>query len=148
LNWLSTIQRSTPGGHFIPVGSEGFYQKGGECARFDQQPIEAGAMVSACLQAQRVTGDARWLREAWSAFNWFLGKNDLRLPLYDSSSGGCRDGLHSDRANENQGAESTLSFLLALLELRLSERAELKQSSFEDKEISTVIKPTSYQVIH
>jgi hypothetical protein len=79
--------------------------------------LEAAGAVSACLQAYRVTGDSRWRREAWSAFNWFLGDNDLQLPLYDSVSGGCRDGLHPDRANENQGAESTLSFLMALLEM-------------------------------
>ena len=92
--------------------------QGGEKARFDQQPIEAAGAVSACLQAYRVTGDNRWRSEAWSAFNWFLGDNDLQLPLYDSVTGGCRDGLHPDRANENQGAESTLSFLMALLEMR------------------------------
>jgi hypothetical protein len=72
------------------------------------------------LQAYRLTGDGRWRNEAWSAFNWFLGDNDLQLPLYDSSTGGCRDGLHPDRANQNQGAESTLSFLMALLEMRSS----------------------------
>ena len=80
--------------------------------------LEAAGAVSACLQAYRVTGDSRWRNEAWSAFNWFLGDNDLQLPLYDSVTGGCRDGLHPDRANENQGAESTLSFLMALLEMR------------------------------
>jgi hypothetical protein len=71
-----------------------------------------------------VTGDSRWRREAWSAFNWFLGNNDLQLPLYDSVTGGCRDGLHPDRANENQGAESTLSFLMALLEMRVADETE------------------------
>ena len=99
-------------------GRKGFYRQGGEKARFDQQPIEAAGAVSACLQAYRITGDSRWRSEAWSAFNWFLGDNDLQLPLYDSVTGGCRDGLHPDRANENQGAESTLSFLMALLEMR------------------------------
>jgi hypothetical protein len=74
--------------------------------------------VSACLEAFRVTEDTRWQNYAWSAFNWFLGDNDLQLPLYDSATGGCRDGLHPDRANQNQGAESTLSFLMALLEMR------------------------------
>jgi hypothetical protein len=78
-------------------------------------------MVSACLEAYRVTGDRRWRKEAQRAFDWFLGRNDLGLSLYDASTGGCRDGLHPDRANENQGAESTLSFLLALLEMRLAE---------------------------
>jgi Glycosyl transferases group 1 len=118
LDWLLKTQRCETNNHFVPIGSQGFYRKGGEKARFDQQPIEAAGAVSACLQAYRVTGDSRWRVEAWSAFNWFLGDNDLQLPLYDSVTGGCRDGLHPDRANENQGAESTLSFLMALLEMR------------------------------
>ena len=118
LDWLSTTQRSETNGHFVPIGSQGFYHQGGARARFDQQPIEAAGAVSACLEAYRITGDSRWRTEAWAAFNWFLGDNDLQLPLYDSVSGGCRDGLHPDRANENQGAESTLSFLMALLEMR------------------------------
>jgi glycosyltransferase involved in cell wall biosynthesis len=118
LDWLSQTQRCETNGHFVPIGSQGFYHRGGEKSRFDQQPIEAAGAVSACLQAYRVTGDSRWRNEAWSAFNWFLGNNDLQLPLYDSVTGGCRDGLHPDRANENQGAESTLSFLMALVEMR------------------------------
>jgi glycosyltransferase involved in cell wall biosynthesis len=118
LDWLVNQQRCETNGHFVPIGSQGFYRKGGEKARFDQQPIEAAGEVSACLQAYRITGDPRWRNDAWSAFNWFLGDNDLQLPLYDSVTGGCRDGLHPDRANENQGAESTLSFLMALLEMR------------------------------
>jgi glycosyl transferase family 1 len=117
LDWLMKTQRCQTNGHFVPIGSQGFYRQGGEQARFDQQPIEAAGAVSACLQAYRVTGDSRWRNEAWSAFNWFLGDNDLQVPLYDSVSGGCRDGLHPDRANENQGAESTLSFLMSLLEM-------------------------------
>jgi glycosyltransferase involved in cell wall biosynthesis len=124
LDWLLATQRCEDNGHFVPIGSQGFYRQGGEKARFDQQPIEAAGAVSACLQAYRVTGDNRWRTEAWSAFNWFLGDNDLQLPLYDSVSGGCRDGLHPDRPNENQGAESTLSFLMALLEMRSLEGSE------------------------
>jgi hypothetical protein len=118
LDWLVTLQRCDAKGHFVPIGSEGFYTKGSEKARFDQQPVEASAVVSAALQAYRATGRGRWRKEAWSAFNWFLGDNDLQIALYDPTTGGCRDGLHPDRANENQGAESTLSFLLALLEMR------------------------------
>src|SRR5580698_9926550 len=117
LDWLVNLQRCETNGHFVPIGSQGFYRKGAEKARFDQQPIEAAGAVSACLEAYRITGDDRWRGEAWSAFNWFLGDNDLQLPLYDSVTGGCRDGLHPDRANQNQGAESTLSFLMALLEM-------------------------------
>jgi len=75
-------------------------------------------MVSACLEAYRATLDARWLEEANTAFGWFLGYNDLGLPLYDERSGGCSDGLQEDRLSENQGAESTLAFHLAHLEIR------------------------------
>jgi len=124
LDWLVSIQRSESNGHFVPIGPQGFYSKKTEKARFDQQPIEACAVVSACLQAYAVTGKHRWRKEAWSAFNWFLGDNDLQIALYDPNTGGCRDGLHPDRANENQGAESTLSFLMALLEMRRLEEAD------------------------
>jgi glycosyltransferase involved in cell wall biosynthesis len=120
LSWLVHLQRAGAG-HFVPIGSNGFYPRGGVRARFDQQPVEAQATVSASLEAYRITGDQRWRKEARRAFEWFLGRNDLNLSLYDPTTGGCRDGLHPDRPNENQGAESTLSFLQALLELRLAE---------------------------
>jgi glycosyltransferase involved in cell wall biosynthesis len=124
LDWLAALQHCEVKGHFVPIGSQGFYSKTTERARFDQQPVEACAVVSACLQAYRATGKGRWRKEAWCAFNWFLGDNDLQIALYDPSTGGCRDGLHPDRANENQGAESTLSFLMALLEMRKLEEAD------------------------
>ncbi|MFH1195399.1 MAG: glycosyltransferase family 4 protein [bacterium] len=126
LNWLADLQRAGAG-HFVPIGSNGFYQKDGERARFDQQPVEAQAMVSACLEAFRITGNKFWDKEARRAFEWFLGRNDLNLSVYDPTTGGCRDGLHSDRLNENQGAESTLAFLQSLLELRLTEHALLSR---------------------
>jgi glycosyltransferase involved in cell wall biosynthesis len=121
LSWLADLQRAEEGGHFVPIGSNGFYQRGGERARFDQQPVEAQAMVSACLEAHRISGDKSWYKEARCAFDWFLGRNDLDLPIYDPTTGGCRDGLHPDRPNENQGAESSLAYLQAVLELRLAE---------------------------
>jgi glycosyltransferase involved in cell wall biosynthesis len=124
LDWLMKTQHCETNHHFVPIGSQGFYHQHGEKARFDQQPIEAAGAVSACLEAFRVTGDNCWRNEAWSAFNWFLGDNDLQLPLYDSVTGGCRDGLHPERANQNQGAESTLSFLTALLEMRAVDNSE------------------------
>jgi glycosyltransferase involved in cell wall biosynthesis len=127
LDWLVTIQRCEVKGHFVPIGSQGFYSKNTEKARFDQQPVEACAVVAACLQAYRATGKGRWRKEAWCAFNWFLGDNDLQIALYDPTTGGCRDGLHPDRANENQGAESTLSFLMALLEMRHLEEDDGKE---------------------
>ncbi len=82
-------------------------------------------MVSACLDARRVTGDELWGRHASRAMGWFFGENRLHASLFDPSTGGCRDGLHADRPNENQGAESTLSFLLALAEMRAADRVEL-----------------------
>ena len=124
LGWLADLQRAeVTGGHFVPIGSNGFYQRDGVRARFDQQPVEAQAMVSACLEAQRITGDKNWSKEARRAFDWFLGRNDLNLPIYDPTTGGCRDGLHPDRTNENQGAESSLAYLQAVLELRLAQTA-------------------------
>ena len=128
LDWLATVQRCEIKGHFVPIGSHGFYSKRTEKARFDQQPVEACAAVSAFLQAYRATGKGRWRKEAWTAFNWFLGDNDLQIALYDPTTGGCRDGLHPDRANENQGAESTLSFLMALLEMRKLEESDITDS--------------------
>jgi glycosyltransferase involved in cell wall biosynthesis len=119
LHWLAKLQRSeAPGGHFVPIGSNGFYERDRQRAQFDQQPVEAQAMISACLDAYRLTEDEFWFDEARVAFEWFLGRNDLNLSLYDPTTGGCRDGLHPDRLNENQGAESTLAFLQSLLELR------------------------------
>jgi glycosyltransferase involved in cell wall biosynthesis len=117
LRWLVKVQTSEAGS-FRPIGSDGFYQRGQERAMFDQQPIEAQATVSACIEAYYATDDAVWVAEARRAFEWFLGRNDLGLALYDSSTGGCRDGLHVDRVSQNQGAESTLAFLLALAEMQ------------------------------
>jgi hypothetical protein len=118
LRWLAEAQMAE-GGDFRPIGSNGFHKRGGNRALFDQQPIEAQAMISASLEAYRVTTDVWWYQEAQRAFDWFLGWNDLGLEVYSSSTGGCRDALHVDRVNQNQGAESTLAFLLALAEMQL-----------------------------
>ncbi|HEV7924567.1 MAG TPA: glycosyltransferase family 4 protein, partial [Verrucomicrobiae bacterium] len=117
LRWLVKVQTS-PTGSFRPIGSNGFYRRGQERAQFDQQPIEAQATISACIEAYHATSDMFWVAEARRAFEWFLGRNDLGLALYDAGTGGCRDGLHMDRLSQNQGAESTLAFLLALAEER------------------------------
>jgi glycosyltransferase involved in cell wall biosynthesis len=122
LRWLAQCQTSEEG-YFRPIGNEGFYQRGQQPAKFDQQPIEAHAMVSASLEAFRVTGDSFWHEQAQRAFDWFLGWNDLGLELYAPNSGGCYDGLHVDRVNHNQGAESTLAFLLSLAEMKIVENA-------------------------
>ena len=120
LRWLDSIQE-TQGRMFRPIGSDGFYTRGGARADFDQQPVEAQAMIAACIEAFRATNDEAWIRAARRTFEWFLGRNDLGLALYDPGSGGCADGLHADRVNENQGAESTLAFHLSRIELKLSE---------------------------
>jgi glycosyltransferase involved in cell wall biosynthesis len=120
LRWLMEIQRMD-GDHFVPIGSNGFYPRGGERARFDQQPIEAYTCASACLDAYRMTSDEEWKKQARFAFDWFLGRNDLGAFLYNPSTGGCFDGLSPDRVNQNQGAESTLAFLLTNMEMTSAE---------------------------
>ncbi len=117
LRWLMALQTG-PGGVFAPIGANGFYTRFGDRSFYDQQPIEASASLSACLAAYRATADLTWYMEAQRAFGWFLGVNMLGLPLYDEVSAGCHDGLHEERLNQNQGAESTLSYLCALAELR------------------------------
>ena len=145
LQWLVDHQTG-PKGHFTPIGNKGFFQRGGEKAHFDQQPIEASATVSACLEVYRYTGEAAWYLEAQRAFNWFLGQNDLGLPLYDPNTGGCRDGLHPDRVNKNQGAESTLAFLMSLGEMYLLEHYPITEAG--DSQLyqsSNVTLPTTHQ---
>ena len=121
LDWLVSLQLSADG-DFAPIGCNGFLARGGTAAAFDQQPVEACTVTSACLTAHSATGDERWMEHGARAFDWFLGQNVLQQWLYDPSTGGCRDGLHADRVNRNQGAEATLSFLLALCEMRAAYR--------------------------
>ncbi|HEX4412350.1 MAG TPA: glycosyltransferase family 4 protein [Lacipirellulaceae bacterium] len=120
LRWLADVQRA-PAGHFRPIGSEGFFALGQPPAQFDQQPLEAQSMVSAAIEAFRATNDPFWMTQARMAFEWFTGRNDLGVPVCEPSSGGCCDGLHADRVNQNQGAESTLAYLQALAEMQLLE---------------------------
>lgn len=130
LEWLVALQHCGDSNVFVPIGSSGTFAEGAERARFDQQPVEACATISACLEAYSVAKDEHWREEADRVFKWFLGNNDLQAPLYDPTTGGCRDGLHPDRVNENQGAESTLSFLMSLLEIRgvkLNSNSETQQ---------------------
>ncbi|UCG33508.1 MAG: glycosyltransferase family 4 protein [Phycisphaerales bacterium] len=128
LEWLAQTQHPD-GNHFVPIGTNGFYRRGGDRARFDQQPVEAHATVSACLKAFRTTGEEKWYQQAERAFEWFLGRNDLGLPLIDARTGACHDGLHPDRVNANQGAESTLSYLMSLAEMRLARQTVLPTRS-------------------
>jgi hypothetical protein len=102
-------------GHLTLIGNAGWYPRGGERAIVDEQPIDAASFVLAFDGAYAATGDPRYLARMRQSFEWFLGANRLGLPLYDFSTAGCRDGLEASGMNENQGAESTVSFLLALL---------------------------------
>ena len=117
LRWLMTQQTSSAG-CFRPVGTAGFGELRQHPRTFDQQPVEATATIAACLTAWQADDDAEWKAMAARAFAWFLGSNDLALPLVDLHSGSCRDGLHPDRANENRGGESVVCYLLGLAEIR------------------------------
>ncbi len=121
LRWLIDIQYSESG-YFVPIGCHGFYHQGGIRARFDQQPIETYSMVAACLDAYRITGDTHWHNQAKLVSDWFLGHNDLQIPLVDQATGACYDGLQHNWVNQNQGAESLLASLLTSLDLRLAEK--------------------------
>jgi hypothetical protein len=117
LKWLCEKQLS-PEGRFRPIGSNGFSREGSVAAVFDQQAIETHAVVSASIEAYASSKDPFWTEQAHLAFDWFLGRNDLGQPIYDASTGGCYDGLMENQVNANQGAESTLAFLLSLVEMR------------------------------
>ncbi|MFX0186447.1 MAG: glycosyltransferase family 4 protein [Candidatus Hodarchaeota archaeon] len=116
LDWLIKIQIGSKG-QFSPIGNKGWYSRGGEKARFDQQPLEAQSILEACIEAFNITQDKRWIIEARRCFEWFLGRNDMNIPLYDYKTGGCYDSLTSIGFNRNQGAESTVAWLLSLLNM-------------------------------
>jgi glycosyltransferase involved in cell wall biosynthesis len=140
LEWLVHLQQSEHG-WIMPIGSMGFYRRGGEIPYFDQQPVEVYSLISACLDAYRATKDISWYKSANQTFEWFFGRNALGMPVYDHESGGCRDGLHIDRLNENQGAESTLSFLQSLLEMRQFGAETLTQSRNKSQVVSSQAAP-------
>ena len=117
LRWLMSLQ-TTSSGRFRPVGSKSFGKIRHKPEAFDQQPVEACATISACRVAWQADKGAEWQAAATRAFEWFLGENDLQTALIDSDTGSCSDGLHPDRPNENKGAESALSYLLGLVEMR------------------------------
>ncbi len=123
LRWLVDVQTSETGCVSI-IGNQGWLRRTGERARFDQQPLDAHALVHACLAAASATGDGAWTRDAMRAFEWFTGGNDLGLALYNPDTGGCRDGLMVHGMNKNEGAESTLAYALSVLELHMHSRAK------------------------
>jgi glycosyltransferase involved in cell wall biosynthesis len=121
LRWLMSLQTASSG-CFRPIGTKSFGRLRQKPEAFDQQPIEASATISASLAAGRAEDGAEWPAAAMRAFGWFLGENDLQTPLIDPDTGRCSDGLHPDRPNENKGAESALSYLLGLAEIRRFKR--------------------------
>ena len=116
LEWLLRMQTAEDG-HLSVVGNSGWYARGGEKANFDQQPIEAMSLIDACIDVYMATGDTKWFHKAQRCLGWFLGRNDRNVALYDFETGGCCDGLQPDGVNENQGAESTISWLISLLKM-------------------------------
>jgi len=121
LRWLMSLQTASSG-CFRPIGTKSFGRIRQKPEAFDQQPIEASATISASLAAGRAEDGAEWPAAAMRAFGWFLGENDLQTLLIDPNTGRCSDGLHPDRPNENKGAESSLSYLLSLAEIRRFKR--------------------------
>ena len=121
LRWLMSLQTASSG-CFRPIGTKSFGRIHRKPEAFDQQPIEASATISASLAAGRAEDRAEWPAAAMRAFGWFLGENDLQALLIDPDTGRCSDGLHPDRPNENKGAESSLSYLLGLAEIRRFKR--------------------------
>ncbi len=134
LEWLMKIQTDPEKGHFVPVGNNGWYSRGGEKARFDQQPIEAMNMIEACREAYSETRSSKWLDNARLCLDWFLGRNDLSTPLYDHATGGCCDGLNPDGPNRNKGAESTLVCFLSLLNLHQMRGRQISIEGLAEKE--------------
>ena len=138
LRWLMKVQTNFYG-HFRPVGSTSFGKSRQKPSAFDQQPVEAWATIAACTTAWRHDGNSEWEAGATLAFAWFMGENDLRSTLIDSETGRCWDGLHPDRPNENTGAESTLSYLLGLIDVRqLSRDAATSRSKSPSNFVSLV----------
>jgi len=132
LDWLIEIQLEN--NLFSPIGNRGWFKKGENKARFDQQPIEAQAMIESCLLAYRMVGNQKYIDMAKKSFNWFMGQNDLGTVIYDYQTGGCRDGLTPDGVNLNQGAESTLAWLLSLISMQAFQTEQNKVQYVESIE--------------
>ncbi|MFA7659211.1 MAG: glycosyltransferase family 4 protein [Candidatus Gastranaerophilaceae bacterium] len=116
LEWLLKVQ-TAPEGHLSVIGNDGWLDKNGNRSMFDQQPIEVKSLIDACLDTYIETGDKKWFTESERCLSWFLGQNDLGLPVCDYKTGGCGDGLESQGVNGNQGAESTLAWIISLISM-------------------------------
>lgn len=116
LKWLLKVQ-TAPEGHLSIIGNDGWLARNGNRSMFDQQPLEVKGLINACLDVYVSTGDKIWFEESERCISWFLGQNDLQLPLCDYKTGGCGDGLEKQGINGNQGAESTLAWLISLINM-------------------------------
>jgi glycosyltransferase involved in cell wall biosynthesis len=141
LEWLVNIQ-TVEGGRISLIGNNGWLERSGKRARFDQQPVEAMALVEACAAAYRISSEEKWFDRARNILAWFTGNNDTHSSLYDYQTGGCRDGLHSDGPNLNQGAESSLAWLIALMTLMDLNRAR----SVDGKPVQQTFAPEGRKV--
>ncbi|MDR1992319.1 MAG: hypothetical protein LBQ98_02300 [Nitrososphaerota archaeon] len=117
-------------GIFVPVGNDGWYKYRGNRPFYDQQPLEAAAMVDAAVDAYYITKDKHYLETAETVFEWFLGRNSRQVMVYNSKTGGCYDGIAQQYVNMNQGAESSISYLLARLKIE-----EVRQGFWHQEEI-------------
>lgn len=116
LEWLLKVQ-TAPEGHLSVIGNDGWFEKSGHRSMFDQQPIEVKSLIDACIDAYIETGDKKWFKEGERCLSWFLGHNDLQIPVCDHKTGGCCDGLERQGVNGNQGAESTLAWIISLINM-------------------------------
>lgn len=116
LEWLLKVQ-TAPEGHLSIIGNNGWLNKDGNRSMFDQQPIEVKSLIDACLEVYVNTGEKKWFKESERCLSWFLGQNDLQIPVCDHKTGGCGDGLESQGVNGNQGAESTLAWIISLINM-------------------------------
>lgn len=114
LTWLFDVIYDKERNFVSLVGNDGWYKKNGEKSRFDQQPVEIPSIIDACYQAYLITEDMEWINKIGITFSWFLGNNERQEPMYDFTTGGCYDGLTAALTNQNQGAESTVSWLTSL----------------------------------
>jgi glycosyltransferase involved in cell wall biosynthesis len=130
LNWLLEVQTADDG-HLSVIGSDGGLRRGGRRAPYDQQPLEAAALIDACKAAHRATDEERWLIEMRRCFAWYLGRNDAGVSLIEFKSHGCYDGLVRGGVNQNFGAESCVSWLLSLLTMHEMQPGEAPDRSWE-----------------
>ncbi len=130
LSWLLQVQTAADG-HLSVIGSDGWLRRGGQRAPYDQQPVEAAALIEACKAAYRATREERWLIEMRRCFAWYLGQNDAGVSLIEFKSHGCYDGLVRGGVNQNFGAESCVSWLLSLLTMHEMQPGEAPDRSGE-----------------